>query len=107
MPQCEFLFSTVFVFQESCRGNILGIARDRFPVPYFHVTKLEPEGDLKRGSQVARQGPGVAWPWPVPGGCLGPPGRLRFRLFAHIFSVSVKPWTPERQSTKNSASAFI
>src|SRR3954447_153199 len=107
MPQCQFLFSAIFVFQKSCTGNILRIAWDKFPVPYFHVTKLEPEGDLKGGSQVARQGPGTDWPWPAPGSCLGPLGRLRLRLFAHIFSVSGKPWTPERKSTKSSTAAVI
>src|SRR3954468_8202432 len=98
MPQCQFLFSAVFVFQKSCTENILGITWDKFPVPYFHVMKLEPERDLKGGSQVARQGPGAGLPWPAPGGCMGPPGRLRLLLFAHIFSASEKPWRPERKS---------
>src|SRR4051812_3432646 len=67
MPQCEFLFSAVFVFQKSCTGNILGIARDKFPVPYNHVTKTVPEDDLR--------GP-TRWPdptlaWLGPGPCLG------------------------------------
>src|SRR3954451_3441488 len=31
-----------------------------------------PEG----GSQVTRQSPGAACPWPAPGCCLGPPGTL-------------------------------
>src|SRR4051795_9013602 len=46
MPQCQFLFSAVFVFQKSCTGNILGIAWDKLPVPLNHVTKTVPEGDL-------------------------------------------------------------
>ena len=107
MPQCQFLFSAIFVFQKSCTGNILGISWDKVLVPYFHVTKTVPEGDLKGGSQVARPGPGAAWPWPAPGGGLGPPGRLRLRLFVHIFSASGKPWRPERKSTKSSAAAVI
>src|SRR3954452_11663025 len=49
MPQCQFLFSAVFVFQKICTGNILGIERDKFPVPYNHVTKTVPEGDLRGG----------------------------------------------------------
>src|SRR3954465_15801574 len=43
------------------------------------------------GSQVARHHPGAAQPWPAPGCCLGPLGRPRLRLFAHIISVSGKP----------------
>ena len=105
MPQCQFLFSAVFVFQKSCTLNILGIARDKAPVPYFSVTKPEPEGKQQGASQVARQGPGAARPGPAPGLCLGPPGLRRLRLFAHIFSVSGKPWTPEQKSTKSSDAA--
>ena len=48
-------------------------------------------------------GPGLA----APGGCLGPPGIPQLRLFAHIFSVSGKPWTPEKKSTKSSVAAVI
>jgi hypothetical protein len=29
MPQCQFLFSAVFVFQKSYTGNILGIERNK------------------------------------------------------------------------------
>src|SRR3954463_4999849 len=75
MPQCQFLFSAVFVFQKSCTGNILGITRDKLPVPYNHVTKTVPEDDLRGASQVARPHPGAAKAWPTPGWRLGPPGR--------------------------------
>src|SRR3954447_14847259 len=68
MPQCQFLFSAVFVFQKSCTENILGIARDRLSVPYNHVTKTVPEDDLRGASQVARPNPGAARPWPGLGG---------------------------------------
>src|SRR3954463_16746374 len=47
---CFLLF---FVFQKSCTGNILGIARDKLPVPYNHGTKTLPEDDLRGASQVA------------------------------------------------------
>src|SRR4051812_447221 len=73
MPQCQFLFSVVFVFQKSCTGNILRIARDKLPVPYNHVMKTVPEDDLRGASQVARPQPGTARPWPVPGWRLGAP----------------------------------
>ena len=41
----QFLFSTVFVFQKSCSGNILGIGRNKRPSPYFSVTYTESEGE--------------------------------------------------------------
>src|SRR3954469_17411359 len=85
MPQCQFLFSAVIVFQKSCTGNILGIARDKNPGPYFFITKPEPEGESKGGHRVARQPPGAASPRPAPGVCLAPPGSLRLRPFAYIF----------------------
>src|SRR3954462_1103238 len=64
MPQCQFLFFAVFVFEKNCTGNILGIARDKLPVPYNHVTKTVPEDDLRGASQTAR--PHKARPDPGP-----------------------------------------
>src|SRR3954449_5575186 len=84
------LFSSVFLIQKSCIGNILGIARDKLPVPYNHVTKTVPEDDLRGASQVARPHPGAAGAWPALGWRLGPPWRPRLRLFAYLFSVSGK-----------------
>src|SRR3954467_7278641 len=62
MPQCQFLFSAVFVFQKSCTENILGIARDKLSVPYNDVTKTVPEDDLRGPARwpdptLARPGP--------------------------------------------------
>src|SRR3954464_11473533 len=99
MPQCQFLFSVVFVFQKSCTGNILGIARDKLLVPYNHVTKTVPEDDLRGASQVARPHPCAARAWPAPGWRLGPPGRPRLRIFAYLFFVSGKPQGHEKNST--------
>src|SRR4051812_47346769 len=67
MPQCQFLCCTVFVFQKSCIGNILGIAWDKLPVPLNHVTKTVTERDLRGAAR---------WPDPTqarpdPGPCLG------------------------------------
>src|SRR3954469_9866005 len=67
MPQCQFLFSAVFVFQKSSTGNILGIARDKNPGPYFFLTKPEPEGEPKGGQRAARQ----PQAWPALGPLLG------------------------------------
>src|SRR3954466_11001831 len=69
----QFLFSAVFVFQKSCTENILGIARDKLPVPYNHVTKTVPEDDLR----------GLAkWPDPTP---VRPgPGPRQGGFWAHL-----------------------
>src|SRR4051794_25091609 len=88
MQQCQFMFSVVFVFQKTYTGNILEIARDKNPGPYFSVTKPEPEEDSKGGHRVARHVPGAASPGPAPSLCLGPPGLRRLRHFAYLFSVS-------------------
>src|SRR4051794_28454467 len=75
---CFLLF---FVFQKSCTGNILGIGREKVPIPYFSVTKPEPEGDQQGSQEVARHalgaGPGLA----APRVCLGPPGLRRLRPY--------------------------
>src|SRR4051812_29503812 len=71
MPQFQFLFSAVFLFQKSCTRNILGIARDKNPTYYFSVTKPEPEGVLKgdtwrpdTGPARPALGPRLACVWP-------------------------------------------
>src|SRR3954470_10050170 len=76
MPQCHFLFSAVFVFQKSCTENILGIARDKLPVPYNHVTKTVPEND-RRGS--------ARWPDPTP--ARPGPGPRQGGVWAHLGSL--------------------
>ena len=66
MPQCQFLFSAVFVFQKSCTGNILGTGRNKSRSSYFHVTKTESEGESKKRHEAASPalaaGPGLATP---------------------------------------------
>src|SRR3954451_12276923 len=91
MPQCQFLFSAVFVFQKSCTGNILGIELDKLPAPYNYERNTVPENDRRGVSQVARPHPGAASPGPAPGWRLGPPWLPRLRLFAYLFSYSGKP----------------
>jgi hypothetical protein len=41
MPQCQFLFFAVFVFQKSYTGNILGIGRNKIQSSYLPDTKTE------------------------------------------------------------------
>src|SRR3954451_20242409 len=78
MPQCQFLFSAVFVFQKSCTGNILEIAWDKLPVPLNHVMKIVPEGDLRGGGLPGgqtppRRGPTLARAWVASGPTRAPP----------------------------------
>lgn len=107
MPQCQFLISAIFVFQKSCTGNVLGIARKKNPGPYFSVKKPEPKEGEQRSQGLARHPLGAARPGTVPRVCLGPPGPRWPRPFAHIFSVSRKPWIPEQKSTKSFDTAVI
>src|SRR4051794_9396437 len=72
MPQYQFLFSAVFVFQKSCTGNILGFAWDKLPALLNHVTKIVSEGD-RRGA--AR--------WPDPTQARPNPGPRLGGIWAH------------------------
>ena len=53
MPQCQFLFSAVFVFQKSCTGNILGIGRNKNRSSYFYRDEA---GDQKGVEEEPRGG---------------------------------------------------
>ena len=73
-----------FWFQKSCRGNILGIGRDKNRSSYIYRANTEDrEGveDTQQGGHIlAKRGLGLAraWAW------CGPPGRpptLPLRLF--------------------------
>src|SRR3954452_11346726 len=91
MPQCQFLFSAVFVFHKSCTGNILGIAWDKLPALLNHVTKTMSEGDLRGASQVARPHPGgltLARAWVASGPSRAPP-TLPLRLFIPRFGKTL------------------
>jgi hypothetical protein len=53
MPQCQFLFSTIFVFQKSYTGKILGIGRNKSRSSYFADTKTESKGETEKGQEAA------------------------------------------------------
>ena len=57
MPQCQFLFSAVFVFQKSCTGNILGIGRNKSRSQYFTETKTKSGGGDEEVQQVGQTTP--------------------------------------------------
>jgi hypothetical protein len=53
MPQCQFLFSAVFVFQKSYSGNILGIGRNLDRTSYFSNTYTESKGETEATEEGA------------------------------------------------------
>jgi hypothetical protein len=64
MPQCQFLFSAVFLFQIITEGNFLGIGRNKSQSAYFPGTFTESEGETKQGNEPATPGGGAAPLWP-------------------------------------------
>ena len=54
MPQCQFPVFCCFWFQKVTSGNILGIARNKRPGPYFSSTYTESEGETKTRHEVAK-----------------------------------------------------
>jgi hypothetical protein len=66
MPQCQFLFSTIFVFQKSYTGNILGIGRNKFRNSYFSRTKDEDRMRAGGGQRLASPPGGATQPLAVP-----------------------------------------
>jgi hypothetical protein len=53
MPQCQFLFSAIFVFQKSYIENILGIGRNESQSSYLPDTKTESKGETEQGQEAA------------------------------------------------------
>jgi hypothetical protein len=72
MPQCQFLFSAVFVFQKSYTGNILGIEQNESQSSYLPDTKTESKGETESSQEAATPDGGVGPPLVVPLGGVGP-----------------------------------
>jgi hypothetical protein len=53
MPQCQFLFSGVSLFQIFTEGNILGIGRNKSRSSYFADTKKDSKGETETGIEPA------------------------------------------------------
>jgi hypothetical protein len=53
MPQYQFLFSAVFVFQKSYTGNILGIGRNESRSSYLPDSKTESKGETENSQEAA------------------------------------------------------
>jgi hypothetical protein len=87
MPQCQFLFSAIFVFQKSYTGNILGIGRNEAQSSYFsrHEDEIQSRdgGGPGAGHTMGWCGsplaapPGGVGPWSTPDIALPPIYSLR------------------------------
>jgi hypothetical protein len=64
MPQCQFLFSTIFVFQKSYTGNILRIGWNEARSSYFSPTR---EGVQSRDEGEPGAGHTIGWCGSTPG----------------------------------------
>jgi hypothetical protein len=63
MPQCQFLFSVVFVFQKSYTGNILGMDKTKAEVPIY----LKGRRSLEERRSRTRRRPHNRVAWATPG----------------------------------------
>jgi hypothetical protein len=52
MPQCQFLFSTIFLFQVFTEGNIVGIGRNKSRSSYFADTKTKSKGETEKSREA-------------------------------------------------------
>jgi hypothetical protein len=91
MPQCQFMFSSVFLFQVFTEGNILGIGRNKRQSSYFAGTKTESKGEMKTSNEPATPGGGAAHPLAVLPHGVGPSGVHRPCPSAYKFISSGKP----------------
>jgi hypothetical protein len=67
MPQCQFLFSAVFLFQVVTEGNILGIGQNKSQSSYLSDMKTESKGETETSHDqphlvVARPSPWLRHP---------------------------------------------
>jgi hypothetical protein len=60
MPQCQFLFFAVFMFQKIYTCNILGIGRNKSQSSYLPDTKTESGGETETDQGAAA--PNIALP---------------------------------------------
>jgi hypothetical protein len=76
MPQYQFMFSIVFVFQKSYTGNILKIGRNESQSFYLSDTKTESKGETEEGQEAAAPYGGVGHPLAAPPCGVGPSAAL-------------------------------
>ena len=93
MPQCQFLFYAIFVFQNSCTGNILRTGRNKSRSSYFsRIKEGDPEG-VEEGPQVrqtmARRRPRAGRAWALSG---LPGGLLLLPFWLHLRYGKIRYW---------------
>src|SRR4051812_27120969 len=84
MPQCQFLFSTVFYSRKAEKINILGIGKRSYFTKFRTGRLQKPEGELEGGHRGPTPCPGAPPPSGRAQGRCGPPGPPPgppFRLF--------------------------
>jgi hypothetical protein len=91
MPQWQFLFSAIFVFQKSYTGNILGIGWNETRISYFAVMKTQSKWEAEKGQEAATAGGRTGAPLAAPPGGVGPLGALWHRPSAYKFPPMWKP----------------
>jgi hypothetical protein len=91
MPQCQFLFSAIFLFQIFTEGNILGIGWNKSQSAYLSDTEIESKGETEKGNEPATPGGGVTQPLAAPPHGVGPSGTHQPRPSAYKFTSSGKP----------------
>jgi hypothetical protein len=74
MPQWQFLFFAIFVFQKSYTGNILEIGRNNSRSSYLSDTKMESKGETEKSQEAAAPWGGAAYPLAAPTNGVGAPG---------------------------------
>jgi hypothetical protein len=72
MPQCQFLFSAIIVFQKSYTGNIFGIGQNESQSSYLPDMKTESKGEMESSQEVAAPWGGAGHPLAAPPGGVGP-----------------------------------
>ena len=76
MPQCQFLFSAVFVFRKVTKEIFSELENSKTEVPIFTVPMQLTWRESKRGSRAATHSLGAASMGPAPRGRVGHPGLL-------------------------------
>jgi hypothetical protein len=64
MPQCQFLFSVVFLFQIFTKGNILRIGRNKARSSIFLTRRWSPKGRRRWAGRWPHHSMARAHPWP-------------------------------------------
>ena len=100
MPQCQFLFSAVFVFQKICSGNILGIGRKSTEVPISPTRTWSPKGRRSQATRWPHKGSARPHLQPRRGGVWAPQVALAAALSPIYSSSRENPRYPSHYPRK-------